>query len=75
MEGCGCYCCRNHKRAYLHHLLVTNELLAGVLLMIHNTAHYQGFFCALREALATDKLHLLERRVLSEGDSLGGKTE
>ncbi|XP_003967999.3 queuine tRNA-ribosyltransferase accessory subunit 2 isoform X1 [Takifugu rubripes] len=75
VEGCGCYCCRNHKRAYLHHLLVTNELLAGVLLMIHNTAHYQGFFSALREALATDKLDLLQRRVLSKGDRPGGKSE
>ncbi|XP_051266405.1 queuine tRNA-ribosyltransferase accessory subunit 2 isoform X1 [Dicentrarchus labrax] len=68
VEGCGCYCCKNHQRAYLHHLLVTNELLAGVLLMIHNTAHYHGFFSALREALANDKLDLLKRRVLRERD-------
>lgn len=64
MEGCGCYCCRNHQRAYVHHLLMTNELLAGVLLMLHNTAHYHAFFSALREALAGDKLDLLKRRVL-----------
>ncbi|CAK6972878.1 queuine tRNA-ribosyltransferase accessory subunit 2 isoform X1 [Scomber scombrus] len=68
VEGCGCYCCKNHQRAYLHHLLVTNELLAGVLLMIHNTAHYHGFFGALRGALANDKLDLLKRRVLGERD-------
>ncbi|XP_056290466.1 queuine tRNA-ribosyltransferase accessory subunit 2 isoform X2 [Pseudoliparis swirei] len=64
VEGCVCYCCQNHQRAYLHHLLVTNELLAGVLLMIHNTAHYHAFFSALREALANDKLDVLKRRVL-----------
>ncbi|KAM4533414.1 queuine tRNA-ribosyltransferase accessory subunit 2 [Odontesthes bonariensis] len=67
VEGCGCYCCKNHQRAYLHHLLVTNELLAGVLLMIHNTSHYQSFFGALREALASDKLDLLKQRVLGDG--------
>ncbi|XP_035813960.2 queuine tRNA-ribosyltransferase accessory subunit 2 isoform X1 [Amphiprion ocellaris] len=67
VEGCGCYCCKNHQRAYLHHLLVTNELLAGVLLMIHNTSHYHGFFSALREALAKDKLDLLKTRVLRAG--------
>ncbi|KAM8823207.1 queuine tRNA-ribosyltransferase accessory subunit 2 isoform 3-T3 [Spinachia spinachia] len=67
VEGCGCYCCVNHQRAYLHHLLVTNELLAGVLLMIHNAAHYHAFFGALREALANDKLDVLRRRVLGEG--------
>ncbi|XP_049604767.1 queuine tRNA-ribosyltransferase accessory subunit 2 isoform X1 [Syngnathus scovelli] len=66
VEGCGCYCCRNHKRAYVHHLLATNELLAGVLLTLHNTAHYLTFFAALREALAADKVDLLKRRVLSE---------
>ncbi|KAM6970988.1 queuine tRNA-ribosyltransferase accessory subunit 2 isoform 2-T2 [Tautogolabrus adspersus] len=72
VEGCGCYCCKNHQRAYLHHLLVTNELLAGVLLMIHNTAHYHGFFGALRNAMATDKLDLLKRRVLRERKVLDG---
>ncbi|GAA6214974.1 queuine tRNA-ribosyltransferase accessory subunit isoform X2 [Lates japonicus] len=72
VEGCGCYCCKNHQRAYLHHLLVTNELLAGVLLMIHNTAHYHGFFSALREALANDQLDLLKSRVLR---GRGGQTE
>ncbi|XP_046880105.1 queuine tRNA-ribosyltransferase accessory subunit 2 isoform X2 [Hypomesus transpacificus] len=64
VEGCGCYCCRNHQRAYLHHLLVTNELLAGVLLMLHNTAHYCSFFSALRGALASGQLDALKRRVL-----------
>ncbi|KAG7225019.1 hypothetical protein INR49_014474 [Caranx melampygus] len=72
VEGCGCYCCVNHQRAYLHHLLVTNELLAGVLLMIHNTAHYIGFFSTVREAMVSDKLDLLKRRVLRERD---GQTE
>ncbi|XP_004081110.1 queuine tRNA-ribosyltransferase accessory subunit 2 isoform X1 [Oryzias latipes] len=66
VEGCGCYCCKNHQRAYLHHLLVTNELLAGVLLMIHNMTHYQNFFGAVREALATDKMDLLKKRVHGE---------
>ncbi|XP_041823771.1 queuine tRNA-ribosyltransferase accessory subunit 2 isoform X2 [Melanotaenia boesemani] len=72
VEGCGCYCCKNHQRAYLHHLLVTNELLAGVLLMVHNISHYQSFFSALREALANDKLDLLKKLVLGEG---GWQTE
>ncbi|XP_053715876.1 queuine tRNA-ribosyltransferase accessory subunit 2 isoform X2 [Synchiropus splendidus] len=66
VEGCGCYCCSNHQRAYVHHLLVTNEMLAGVLLMIHNTAHYLGFFSSLREAMAADKLSLLRSRMLGE---------
>ncbi|KAJ8276950.1 hypothetical protein GJAV_G00069720 [Gymnothorax javanicus] len=64
VEDCSCYCCRNHQRAYVHHLLITNELLAGVLLMVHNLEHYCGFFCSLREALESDRLDALKRRVL-----------
>ena len=32
IEGCSCYACKNHTRAYIHHLLNTHELLAPVLL-------------------------------------------
>jgi queuine/archaeosine tRNA-ribosyltransferase len=32
VEGCTCYACTNHSRAYLAHLLATHELLAPVLL-------------------------------------------
>ncbi|XP_036739403.1 queuine tRNA-ribosyltransferase accessory subunit 2 isoform X1 [Manis pentadactyla] len=60
VRGCACYCCKNHTRAYIHHLLVTNELLAGVLLMMHNFEHYFGFFLSIREALKSDKLAQLK---------------
>ena len=29
---CLCLCCRNHSRAYLHHLLQTQEMLFNILL-------------------------------------------
>ncbi|KAI1891212.1 hypothetical protein AGOR_G00141460 [Albula goreensis] len=64
VKGCQCYCCKNHQRAYLHHLLVTNELLAGVLLMLHNLEQYCSFFQSLREALEGDKLNALKKRIL-----------
>uniref|UniRef100_A0A4W5NNY3 Queuine tRNA-ribosyltransferase accessory subunit 2 n=1 Tax=Hucho hucho TaxID=62062 RepID=A0A4W5NNY3_9TELE len=64
VDGCDCYRCRNHKRACLRHLLVTNELLAGVLLMLHNKAHYCAFFPTLRGALTSGRLDLLKKRVL-----------
>jgi queuine tRNA-ribosyltransferase len=35
-ELCGCYACQNFSRAYLRHLIQTNEMLAGTLLSIHN---------------------------------------
>ncbi len=35
-ETCDCYTCRTFSRAYLRHLIVARELLAGTLLSIHN---------------------------------------
>jgi queuine tRNA-ribosyltransferase len=35
-EDCDCYTCRTFTRAYLRHLVVAKELLAGTLLSIHN---------------------------------------
>ncbi len=35
-EACECYTCRTFTRAYLRHLIVAKELLAGTLLSIHN---------------------------------------
>ena len=35
-EDCDCYACKNFTRAYIRHLIVAKELLAGTLLSIHN---------------------------------------
>jgi queuine tRNA-ribosyltransferase len=35
-ELCDCYTCRTFTRAYIRHLIVAKELLAGTLLSIHN---------------------------------------
>eukprot|EP00271_Cylindrocystis_brebissonii_P020228 TRINITY_DN661_c0_g7_i1.p1 TRINITY_DN661_c0_g7~~TRINITY_DN661_c0_g7_i1.p1 ORF type:complete len:132 (-),score=4.27 TRINITY_DN661_c0_g7_i1:597-992(-) len=51
VPGCSCYACRCHSRAYIHHLLNTHEMLAEVLLCIHNNHHYLQFFQAIREAI------------------------
>jgi len=33
---CDCHACRNHTRAYIHHLLLAHELLGSILLYTHN---------------------------------------
>jgi queuine tRNA-ribosyltransferase len=35
-ETCDCYACQTFTRAYIRHLIVAKELLAGTLLSIHN---------------------------------------
>jgi queuine tRNA-ribosyltransferase len=34
--GCACYCCANFSRAYVRHLVVSDEILGAVLLTLHN---------------------------------------
>ena len=36
-EGCECYACRHHTRAYLRHLLNVNEILGLRMLSVHNS--------------------------------------
>ncbi|XP_069058784.1 queuine tRNA-ribosyltransferase accessory subunit 2 [Pleurodeles waltl] len=66
VPGCSCYCCHNHSRAYIHHLLMSKELLAGILLMIHNFHHYFSFFRSVREALKDGQIHKLKELVFRQ---------
>jgi len=42
-NGCACYACRNFSRAYVRHLLNTDEILGIRLLTIHNLHCYMDF--------------------------------
>ncbi|KAF2095926.1 tRNA-guanine transglycosylase family protein [Rhizodiscina lignyota] len=52
--SCECYSCRNHHRAFLHHLLSAREMLAWVLLQIHNHRILDQFFAGVRKSIAKD---------------------
>jgi queuine tRNA-ribosyltransferase len=49
--SCSCYCCANFSRAYLHHLLRSNEILGARLNTIHNLAYYQTLMQEMRDAI------------------------
>ncbi|KAM4056062.1 queuine tRNA-ribosyltransferase domain-containing protein [Hirsutella rhossiliensis] len=51
LEGCQCYACTSHHRAYLHHLLNAKEMLGWVLLQIHNQHVFGEFFAGVRRSL------------------------
>ena len=55
-EGCGCYTCRHHSRAYLRHLYMAREILALRLNTIHNLYYYIHLIKQLREAIRRDRL-------------------
>jgi len=51
-EGCECYACTHHHRAYLKHLLNAKEMLGWNLLQIHNHHVVDKFFEGIRAELS-----------------------
>ncbi len=48
---CVCYTCRHFSRAYLSHLYRAKEILASVLMTLHNLAYYQSLMAAIRASV------------------------
>lgn len=61
---CLCYCCKQHSRAYVHHLLCTHEMLGSALLNIHNGEQYATFFALVRAHLKAQTLPQFKELVL-----------
>lgn len=55
-EGCRCPACRQYSRAYLHHLVKAEEILASMLITWHNLTHYQDLTAGLRDAIGQGRL-------------------
>ncbi len=53
--ACRCPACRNYSRAYLHHTVKANEIIASMLLTWHNLAYYQDLMQGLRDAIADNR--------------------
>jgi len=53
---CDCPACRNHSRAYLHHLIKSEEMLGPMLLTWHNIRYYQTLMARLRGAILDGRL-------------------
>ena len=54
-EGCDCYCCRNYTRAYIRHLINTDEILGGRMLSLHNIRFLQRLTTKIKEAIMQDR--------------------
>jgi queuine tRNA-ribosyltransferase len=52
--GCGCYACQNFTRAYIRHLFKAGEILALVLVSLHNVHFYLELMRDIRNALDHD---------------------
>ena len=54
-EECDCYCCRNYTRAYIRHLINTDEILGGRMLSLHNIRFLQRLTDKIKEAIMQDR--------------------
>ena len=64
-EACRCPCCRGYSRAYLHHLVKAEEILASMLLTWHNLTYYQDLMHGLREAINARRAEAFARSALA----------
>lgn len=55
-DSCDCYACKHYTKAYIRHLLVSKEQLAGRLLSIHNIRFLIKLTEDLREAIDNDNI-------------------
>lgn len=52
--NCDCLTCANYSRAYLHHLMKTDEPLGWHLLSLHNITFYHRFMREMRQSILQD---------------------
>jgi queuine tRNA-ribosyltransferase len=52
---CDCTTCRNYSRAYLHHLVKTDEILGWHLIGFHNLVFYERLMKEMRQAILDDR--------------------
>ena len=55
-EESDCPASRDYSRAYLHHLVRSQEALAGMLLTWNNLAYYQSLMQGIREAISVGRM-------------------
>jgi tRNA-guanine transglycosylase, queuosine-34-forming len=53
---CRCPACSRFSRAYLHHAVKAQEIIASMLITWHNLAFYQDLMAALRSAITEQRL-------------------
>jgi queuine tRNA-ribosyltransferase len=68
-EECRCPACSQYSRAYLHHLVKSEEILASMLITWHNLTYYQDLMAGLRAAIAGRRLNAHAAELRSSFDA------
>jgi queuine tRNA-ribosyltransferase len=64
-KTCDCYTCRNYSAAYLKHLIKSKEILASMLLTIHNLDHIFKLVNASRDAIIAGNFKQFKKNILN----------
>ncbi len=64
-----CSASRDYSKAYLHHLIKSDEILGQVLVSWHNIAFYQALMAAMRAAIAEHRFEAFRRDFRSGQDN------
>jgi queuine tRNA-ribosyltransferase len=64
-DACRCPACRGFSRAYLHHVVKANEIVASMLLTWHNLTYYQDLMADLRAAVASGTIAAAADKVMA----------
>ncbi|NLE20352.1 MAG: tRNA guanosine(34) transglycosylase Tgt [Clostridiales bacterium] len=54
-EGCDCEACRNYSRAYIRHLIATDEITGARLCSVHNLRYLARLMEGARQAIREDR--------------------
>lgn len=68
-EACTCAVCRRHSRAFIRHLYLAGEMLAGVLLTHHNLAFFLDTMKCVRQAIRSDQFAKFQREYTEQLNS------
>ena len=65
-DECDCYTCKNYTKAYIRHLVNSDESLGGRLLSIHNTRFLIKMMEEIRESIKEDKFSEYKKEFLEK---------
>jgi len=66
VQGCQCYACQHHTKAYIRHLFKVKEATAAILMTIHNIHYLVKLMQDVREAILEDRFTDFYSKTMSQ---------
>lgn len=63
---CDCYACKNYTRAYIRHLIKSDEIMGGRLLSIHNIRFLERLAADIRSAIYEDRYDEFRKKFMAQ---------